>query len=213
VRRDTRNDLRAAYDAKAEMRDEREIARWKLDFRTAVLERLRSERCTRLLEIGAGPGSDAAFFAGQEIDVVCVDLSSEMIRLCRAKGLEAYEMDANDLRFPDGSFDAAYSLNALLHLTHAEWPRVLREARRVLRDGGLFFLTVYGGFDHEGVWQEDRYEPKRFFSFQSDERLVATAKTAFELVSFERMELENDDPKLHVQSLILRVPQHVSATR
>ena len=200
---DTRDRLRAAYDAQAESRDRRNLPAWKRRIREEFLAILRSERSSRLLEVGAGPGHDGAFFSNHGLDVVCIDLSPEMVRLCREKGLEARVMDAVDLRFPDGSFDAAYSLNSLLHLSDADCSRALREVRRVLRPTGLFFLGVYGGLDREGVWEKDGYRPKRFFSFRTDDRLLSMVGGIFDVVSFERVPVDFDDPRLHFQSIIL----------
>jgi len=201
---ETRDRLRNAYDGQAAVRDGRTPAAWKRDLRAAFLERLRRERCVRLLEIGAGPGRDGAFFVREGLDVVCIDLSPEMIRRCREKGLDARPMDACDLRFPDNSFDAVYSLNTFLHLPHTELPRGLREVGRVLRPDGLFFLGLYGGYEHEGVWEEDDCEPKRFFSFHTDAGLLEATGAVFDVVSFRRIDLEDSDPRIHFQSLILR---------
>ena len=40
-------------------------------------------------------------------EILCTDLSPEMIRACRDKGLTARVMDVTDLRLPPDSFDAA----------------------------------------------------------------------------------------------------------
>jgi SAM-dependent methyltransferase len=204
MRRPFRDQLRAAYDAQAEARDRRDLPEWKQRIRETFLSVLRREGRTRLLEIGAGTGHDSTFFARQGLDVVCIDLSSEMVRLCREKGLEAHVMDVVDLRFPADSFDAATSFNSLLHLPRVELPEALREVRRVLRPGGAFFLGVYGGYDFEGVWEEDLYDPRRFFSFYTDERLREAVGAVFDVVSFDRVAVEAEDARFHFQSLILR---------
>jgi SAM-dependent methyltransferase len=201
---DIRNRLRAAYDAKAEARDRKDFPEWKRRVREDFLAILRSERLSRLLEIGAGTGRDGAFFSKHGLDVVCVDLSPEMVRLCREKGIEANVMDVANLRFPDGTFDAAYSLNSFLHLPEAEFPHALREVRRVLQPGGIFFLGVYGGIDQEGVWAEDSHRPRRFFSFRSDDRLLSMVRGIFDVVTFDSIPIDSDGPHFHFQSLILR---------
>jgi len=199
-----RDGLRAAYDAAAAARDGRELAAWKQGVRASFARQLRAEGHTQLLEVGAGPGHDGVFFGRQGMQVVCVDLSPEMVRLCQQKGLEAHVMDATDLRFPAGSFDAVYALNSLLHVPNAELPVALREIERVLVGGGLFFLGVYGGIDREGVWEEDSYRPRRFFSFRTDEQLLAAVHGCFAVVSFDRVPVDSDAPRFHFQSLILR---------
>ena len=60
-------DLRRAYDGKAEWRDARAKQPWKLAERAAFLDRL--PPAARLLEVGAGPGHDSAFFAAGGLSV------------------------------------------------------------------------------------------------------------------------------------------------
>jgi len=204
MRSDAQERLRQAYNAKAFERDQRELPEWKRKVRQDFLSSLARDECHRLLEIGAGTGCDGAFFRQHALNVICVDLSPEMVRCCREKGLEAYVMDVVDLQFAHDAFDAVYSFNSLLHLPKAELPVALREVRRVLRPGGSFFLGLYGGYDHEGVWEQDAYEPKRFFSFHTDEHLLRTVEKAFDVVSFGRVDVGAEDPHFHFQSLILK---------
>jgi hypothetical protein len=68
----------------------------------------------------------------------------------------------------------------------------------------LFFLGVYGGYDFEGTWEKDSYEPKRFFSFHADEGLKQVVTESFKLLSFKQ--ITSGDGDLHFQSLILRKP-------
>lgn len=198
-----RRDLREAYDRNAALRDMRESASWKLEERQSFFERLRARGARSLLEIGSGPGSTAAWFSDQGLDVVCVDLSAENVRRCRDKGLNAHVMDVTSLALPDASFDAVYTMNCLLHLPKSDLPSALKEIRRVLGPGGLAYVGVYGGRDHEGVWEGDEYEPKRFFSFHTDEALLAAVRPWFEVESFARIEF-TPEADFHFQSIILK---------
>ena len=197
------DDLRQSYDRKAEERDKRELSGWKIEERAYFLSLLQEEGKRRLLEIGAGTGWYGKFFQENGLAVVCTDLSPENVRLCRAKGLTAYAMDFLRLDFPEGSFDAAFALNCLLHVPRQDLPQVLRAIRSVLRPKGLFYLGLYGGTEHEGVWPADRYEPKRFFCSHTDDQIRKITSEVFELVRFKRIALEGEED-LHFQSLILR---------
>ena len=99
-------DLRRSYDRNAPERDHYGIATWKIEVRQSFLTLLQKEKKQHLLEIGAGPGRDSKFFQEHGLNVVCTDLSPEMVALCRAKGLTAYAMDFLNLEFPANSFDA-----------------------------------------------------------------------------------------------------------
>jgi ubiquinone/menaquinone biosynthesis C-methylase UbiE len=102
----------------------------------------------RMLDLGTVPGHIpirvcARCEAGT---VIGIDLAQSMLAHAeehrRASGhddrLEFRVGDAKALEFPDGSFDVVFS-NTTLH--HIADPRpVLREARRVLRPGGVLLL-------------------------------------------------------------------------
>lgn len=193
--------LRLAYDRGAADRDRRDKPGWKLAERAAFLDRLRAEGRTSLLEIGAGTGQDSAYFAGHGLDVVATDLSPGMVALCREKGVTARVMDVLSLDFPPGSFDAAYSLNCLLHVPHADLPAALTSIRRVLRPGALFFLGTYQGDGTEGILADDWHDPPRFFATRTDEQLLGPAGALFDIVDFHVV-----DAGYPFQSLTLRRP-------
>ncbi len=169
----------------------------------SFLSLLQKEYKQTLLEVGAGVGRDGLFFQDHALEITCVDLSPVMVELCRNKGLTAHVMDVADLRFPDASFDAVYSMNSMLHLPKIEFPNALREIDRLLKQDGLFYLGVYGGFDHEGIYEDDFMEPKRFFSHFTDERIQVEAAKFFDIQSFNAIIFTPTDP-LHFQSLVLR---------
>jgi SAM-dependent methyltransferase len=195
--------LRQSYDRTAEERDRYEIAPWKIEERARFLAVLDQEGKRNLLEIGAGTGQHGKFFQDNGLKVVCTDLSPEMVRLCRAKGLTAYAMDFLNLDFPERSFDAIYALNCLLHVPKKDLPRVLQALRALLQPAGLFYLGLYGGKDYQGVYPDDHHEPKRFFSFHTDEQIRQAVTKFFELLYFEQIPQEGEDD-FHYQSLILR---------
>lgn len=200
-----REDLRHSYNRTASERDAGSKTAWKVAERQHFLDLLQAEGKTSLLEVGAGTGQDSRFFAEQGLDVVCTDLSEEMVQRCREKGLVAHRMDSLNLDFPAETFDAVYSLNCLLHVPKATLPAVLSSIRTLLRPGGLFFYGVYGGHDREGIWQDDHQEPKRFFSYFTDEALLAFVAPFFEVVSFRSLPLGDADRTVF-QSLTLRRP-------
>ena len=197
-----KTDLISAYNQQAEERSKHGIEDWKAAERAYFLILLQQENKNNLLEIGAGHGRDSLFFQEQGITITCIDLSLEMVRLCRQKGLSAFVMDMVNLEFKQASFDAVFALNSFLHLPKNEFPLVLKNVRRVLRSGGLFYLGMYGGMDFEGIWEDDFYTPKRFFAFHTDEGLKAILSGIFEILYFKNIHLGED--RRPFQSVILR---------
>ena len=197
------DDLRNAYNQSAEKRNQSQKSAWKLNARQAFLAQLQQEGKTKLLEIGAGPGDDGRFFQDNDLTVTCTDLSPEMVRLCQEKGLDAHVMDFLSLDFPDAHFDAVYALNCLLHVPKADLPRVLQAVRRVIKPGGLLFMTVYGGIEQEAAWPDDDHEPQRFFAMYTDKQIQAATARYFQLEQFTAV--DNDAGNgIHSQILVLR---------
>lgn len=196
------NDLIAAYNSRAEERNQSgALPEWKLRERGRFVEMLREQQAKSVLEIGSGPGRDGLFLQQEGFDITCTDQSPEMVRLCREKGLKAELRSFHSLGFPDRSFDAVYALNCLLHVPKQELPGALAEIGRVLKPTGLFYMGVYGGRDTEGVWEDDFYEPKRFFSFFTDDDLKKAVSAFYDIAYFNTEPLGPDQP--HFQSLVL----------
>jgi SAM-dependent methyltransferase len=130
-----------------------------------------------------------------------------MVERCRARGLIAHVMDVADLRLPPESFGAVYAMNCLVHVPKAQLRGALEGISRVIKPGGLFYLGIYGGREFEGVWDEDYFEPKRFFCHHSDEDLCSLVEGYFKLETFRR--IPHGWNGLHFQSLILRKPAPV----
>jgi phosphatidylethanolamine/phosphatidyl-N-methylethanolamine N-methyltransferase len=93
----------------------------------------------RLLLIGAGTGLDLEYVP-PDVRITAVDVTPAMLERCRRRAerravpLDARIMDARQLAFEDGAFDAV-----VLHLVLAVMPEPeqgLREAARVLKPGG-----------------------------------------------------------------------------
>ena len=198
-------ELRVAYDGSAVERERGEKIEWKITERQLFLDMLLSEGKHSLLEIGAGTGQDAQFFQQQGLEVICTDLSPEMVKFCRQKGLPAYVMDFLQLDFPPASFAAIYALNCLLHVPSQDLPTVLGKIRELLQPGGLFYLGVYGGSEHEGTMDNDQHTPRRFFSYHTDAFMRQVTQKFFEPVYFKAVALPGD-LSFHFQSIILRKP-------
>jgi SAM-dependent methyltransferase len=93
-----------------------------------------------LLDVGCGTGARTALLAERGWRVTGVDLSEDMLRRARDRGLDVVRADAADLPFDAASFDAVVS--TWTHTDVEDFPAVAREIARVLVPGGPF---VYAG--------------------------------------------------------------------
>jgi SAM-dependent methyltransferase len=100
----------------------------------------------RILEYGCGTGSHAFALADRGAVVTGIDISNTAIELARSRGYPPdnprFELgNAEELRFPDRTFDLVCGTSILHHLDIA---RAVRELKRVLKPGGrgVFYEPV-----------------------------------------------------------------------
>jgi SAM-dependent methyltransferase len=98
----------------------------------------------RVLDIGGGPGVYAAELAARGHAVTLLDPVPRHVELASRHGsFTAAPGDARRLDQPDDSVDAALLLGPLYHLTErSDRIAALREARRVVRPGGMVMAAV-----------------------------------------------------------------------
>lgn len=108
-------------------------------------------RARRALEIGCGPGRLLKPLSRHFGEIHGVDVSDEMVALARRRlaGIPHAHVHLSpgaDLRqFADESFDFVYSYAVFQHIPSREIVySYLTEARRVLKQGGLFWFQVNG---------------------------------------------------------------------
>jgi ubiquinone/menaquinone biosynthesis C-methylase UbiE len=106
----------------------------------------------RALDVACGTGLVSLRMAeavGRRGEVVGADISGEMVEAARRVAAErgvgnvGFERgDAEELPFPDATFDAAACALGLMYVPDPAW--ALREMRRVLRPGGRAAAAVWG---------------------------------------------------------------------
>ncbi len=99
----------------------------------------------RVLDLGCGAGFLSNHLATLGHRVTGIDTTPENLPIARAHDVTktvTYEFgDACDLRFPDASFDVVCAMDLLEHVLEPE--KLLAEASRVLRPGGVFFFHTF----------------------------------------------------------------------
>ncbi len=94
---------------------------------------------SKCLEVGAGTGVLSKTLLEREYDVTATDISPGMVEEMKKKGINAVVCDAEQLPFPDASFDTVLASEMIYYLDHPE--KFLQEAKRVLKPGGVLLLS------------------------------------------------------------------------
>ena len=145
---------------------------------------------------------DSAYFKSKGISVTCGDLAIEHAKLCQENHLSACVTDLCELGFKNKTFDAVWAVQCLFHIPKSVLPKALESIQRVLKPGGLFYITVGGGKNQEEVWEDDYFNPPRFFGFRSDKTIKKTLSERFEILSFETHPTRQKDQ--HQQIILLQ---------
>jgi ubiquinone/menaquinone biosynthesis C-methylase UbiE len=113
----------------------------------ALLDAAHVSKGTHVLDVACGPGYAAAAAAARGAIATGIDFSAEMAEQARLRypGIDFREGDAEQLSFPESSFDAVVMNFGMLHFGRPD--RALQEAQRVLRLGGRIAFTVWDNPD------------------------------------------------------------------
>jgi SAM-dependent methyltransferase len=140
-----------------------------------VLRRHLPPAPARILDVGGATGIHARWLAELGYEVTLVDLALRHVEIASSTlaplGVQVHQGDARSLPAPTSSFDAVLLLGPLYHLQDStDRLRVWREARRVVRSGGIVagaaisrFASLFDGlargflFDSEfqGIVRQD----------------------------------------------------------
>jgi SAM-dependent methyltransferase len=141
------------------------------------LKRLRGRDAA--LEIGCGPGRLMRPLSRHFGEIHGVDVSDEMIRMARERlrntpNAHPHHSSGSDLAlFPDGKFDYVYSYAVFQHIPSREVVlQYLREARRVLKTGGVLRCQINGLPPHArqyDTWSGVRFSPAEIARFAAAE--------------------------------------------
>ncbi len=120
-------------------------ARTRNQWITAELAARYPDRSIRILDVGCGAGFLANALASKGYQVTGLDVSDSSLAVARrhdATGTVEYRYgDAYNLEFTSESFEVVCAMD---FLEHVEEPgRVVQEASRVLKPGGLFFFYTF----------------------------------------------------------------------
>ncbi|GMQ64547.1 class I SAM-dependent methyltransferase [Vallitalea maricola] len=182
--------IRKSYNNNANLRSSI-IPDWKKKEVNKFLSHINDSKMN-LLDLGAGSGTFAEYFTKKGLDVYCIDISKSMIDICLSKNLKGEVMDFYNLDFETEQFNLVWSMNTLLHVPKRDIHIVLGEVQKVLKKNGIFYLGLYGGVSTEGIYEEDIYEPKRFFAFYLKDELLDIVNNHFKIIECGEITLDGD---------------------
>ena len=138
-----------------------------------------------IIDVGSGPGRDGLILKDKGYEIICLDASEVMVKICIEKGLHAVVGDFLDLPFNDSEFDGVWAYTSLLHVEKNKITKALNEIHRVLKNDGVFVLGMIEG-DTEEYKTTSGIDKPRYFAFYTKDELENLLKEAgFEILYFE----------------------------
>ena len=153
-----------------------------------------------ILDLGVGGGRTVPLLRAISWNYVAIDYTPELVAVCKQKYPDVHVMqgDARDLsRFADRSFQlVVFSFNGIDAVDHAGRNRILKEAHRVLRDGGIF---LFSGHNREGPGNGEKLSFGLYFT-RNPFKLVArvaraalhAARTIHNHLRYSKLDYEGD---------------------
>ena len=139
----------------------------------------------RLLELGSGPGLEAAYLERLGVTVDRTDATAAFVERLRRQGHEARVLDVRDGDL-GGPYDAVLANAVLLHLDRADAARALAACLAATRPGGLLALTLKEG-DGE-AWSDHKLGMPRWFVYWREDALRdLLAAVGWQVVELRRM--------------------------
>ena len=151
-------------------------------------ERLSFAQCVDnglILDLGCGPGRDTGIFNGLGLSCVGLDFSEQMLRLAKENQGQTICADMTMLPFRSGTFNGIWSCSAMKYLMPKAMLASLKEVRRVLRNGGVFWLGLDEG---QGENIEDREDMKLSLQLHTEESIRPHLKNlGFKIIEIKRV--------------------------
>ncbi len=148
-----------------------------------------------VLELGSGPGWDAAHLESRGVRVTRTDATRAFVEMLRAAGHDARLLDVRTDAL-GGAYEAVLADAVLLHLTREQFEDVLGRARGAVVDGGFLAFTVKEG--DGGEWSNAKLGLPRHFTYWRESAVrQVLARTGWTVIVLDHV-AGRTDPWLYV---------------
>ena len=147
-----------------------------------IVKLFKKKNVKKILDLGCGSGRHIVYLAKRSFEVYGIDIASKGIKITK-DWLKREKLKANlrvsniykKLPYPNNFFDALVSTQALHHNKISNIRKLIKEIERVLKPGGLIFITVSKrgskkDIPKEKLWKLKFIAPRTFIPLSHDEK-------------------------------------------
>lgn len=145
----------------------------------------------KVLDAGCGTGRDAEYLQEEGLNVLAADISEEMLKEAKNKGLNTIQIDLiNKL---EEKFQGIWCMALISELSEEDAKKVISNFHEMLDNGILYISLKYGKGIKE--YEDPRYNnTKRIFQFYDEEK----ARTLLSQFKILKMNISLDEEWLEI---------------
>ncbi len=135
------------------------------------------------LDIGTGPGTQAAKLANLGFNVTATDLSKNAVIQAKkiSNKVRFIQDDITTSKLPSNSFDYIFDRGCFHTLSKSLWQAYISTIKRILKDDGILFLKTFSIKEKaltQGPYRFSEIEIKNIF--EKDFQIESTKETVFQ---------------------------------
>lgn len=159
-----------------------------------------------ILDIGFGGGREVQTFIEKGYSVAGIDPCQKFVSTMQKHFLQSNFVKGSvyEMPFADNSFDALWCTSVLLHVSPRTLPFALQEMHRVLKPGGVAFVSF-----SEGMGNIQHKSGRWFYMYQQKKFTHLLTTYGFEITKIEQLENRGSDPWLHQCVVIMQKKNRV----
>ncbi len=123
-----------------------------------IVKIFKKNRVKTVLDLGCGAGRNAYFLAKNDFDVYGLDNAPAGLKILK-KALKNQDLKADlkvgdvykVLPYKDNTFDALISIQVIQHAKETTIIKAIKEIVRVVKPGGLIFITLCGRYSNSKI--------------------------------------------------------------
>jgi len=147
-----------------------------------IVKLFKKKNVRKILDLGCGSGRHTVYLAKRNFEVYGIDITSKGIQIAK-NWLKKEKLEAKlrvdniykKLPYPNNFFDALISTQVLHHNNISNIRKLIKEIERILKPGGLIFITVSKrgpkkDIPKEKLWKIKFIAPRTFIPLNHDEK-------------------------------------------